>query len=371
MNTETMAALKWNRHPIDFEFSIGEATGALGDSITVLPLIAAMAVLADLSLTWMLVWFGIFQIVWGLYYGVPLSVEPMKALAGLLLAGTMSTGEFLVAGVLAGGVLLGIGTTGVIGRLEAYFSTPVIRGVQLAVALILVRTGVELGVASPGLAAGAAILGLSLIAVGYWNVTALAVLLAGGVVVIAQQGLTLQSPPPVTVPHLVVADLTLGAVEATAAQLAMTVGNAAVATSLLLDDYFDRRISPDELASSMGVMNLVTIPLGGIPMCHGSGGVAGKYTFGARTAAANVVLGLAYISLGLVAVGLLAAYPHAMLGVILVLVALELGRTSLRTDTYLIVGLVGLLGVLTNIGLALVAGIVVDQIRERRNWSLW
>lgn len=364
-----MAALKWNRHPTDFEFSIGEATGALGDSITVLPLIAAMAVLADLSLTWMLVWFGAFQIVWGLYYGVPLSVEPMKALAGLLLAGVLSTGEFLVAGLLAGGVLLGIGATDAIGRVEAYLSTAVVRGVQLAVALILIRTGVELGVAAPRLAAGATLLALALITVGYWNFTALGVLLAGGVVMVAGHGLPLQGPPPVTVPHLGPVDFTIGAVEATAAQLAMTVGNAAVATSLLLDDYFDRRISPDELASSMGVMNLVAIPLGGIPMCHGSGGVAGKFTFGARTAAANVVLGLAYIGLGLVAVGLLAAYPHAMLGVILVLVALELGRTSLRTDTYLLVGFVGLLGFLTNIGLALIAGIVVDQVRERVDWS--
>ena len=171
------------------------------------------------------------------------------------------------------------------------------------------------------------------------------------------------------VPPLSVADVTFRAIDATAAQLAMTVGNAAVATSLLLDDYFDRRIAPDELASSMGVMNLVAVPIGGIPMCHGSGGVAGKFTFGARTATANIVLGLGYIGIGLLAGGLLAVYPHAMLGVILVLVALELGRTSLKTDRYLLVGAVGVLGFLTNIGLALVVGIAVDRLRERLDWS--
>jgi hypothetical protein len=64
----------------------------------------------------MLVWFGVFQIVWGLYYGAPVSVEPMKALAALVIAGSITTEELLLAGALLGGVLLGIGTTGAIAR---------------------------------------------------------------------------------------------------------------------------------------------------------------------------------------------------------------------------------------------------------------
>jgi len=110
--------------------------------------------------------------------------------------------------------------------------------------------------------------------------------------------------------------LTLATIEASVAQLAMTIGNAALAASVLMADYFDRDVSPDELSTSMGVMNLVAVPLGGVPMCHGSGGIAGKYAFGARTAGANVILGIGYVVIAVGAVGIVAVYPMAMLGVI-------------------------------------------------------
>lgn len=72
----------------------------------------------------------------------------------------------------------------------------------------------------------------------------------------------------------------------------------------------------------MGGMNVVGVPLGGLLMCHGSGGVAGKYAFGARRAAANLILGIAYVLVALVAVEVVAAYPLSMLGVVLVIVGL-------------------------------------------------
>ena len=64
-----------------FEVAPGEFTGAIGDSITVLPLVAAVGALTPASLPHVLTGFAVFQVVWGAVYGVPLSVEPMKALA--------------------------------------------------------------------------------------------------------------------------------------------------------------------------------------------------------------------------------------------------------------------------------------------------
>ena len=143
----------------------------------------------------------------------------------------------------------------------------------------------------------------------------------------------------------------------------MTVGNAAVATSLLLSDYFDAEVSADELATSMGAMNLLAVPLGAMPMCHGSGGVAGKYAFGARTAGSNLILGGLYALAAVLAVGVVAAFPLAMLGVVLAVIAVELGRAGLETnDLPLTVG-IGVLGVLTNVGVAFVAGIVAQRVR--------
>ncbi len=350
------------------DFSRNEFTGAIGDSVTVLPFVVAIAVLSDLSLALMLVWFGVFQIVWGMYHGAPISVEPMKALAALILAGTITVGEFLLAGMILAVVLLVLGATGTLAVLGKYIGNPVVRGVQFGVALVLVETGLRIGVSDPrlaGLSVGVAVL---LVALGYWNVTAIVVLVLGGLIAGTRTGVPSPTIPSSDGLFLVSqASLTLPTIEATLAQLAMTIGNAALAASVLLSDYFDRDVSPDELSTSMGAMNLVSIPLGALPMCHGSGGIAGKYAFGARTAGANVVLGVGYIAVALLAVGLVSAYPLSVLGVILVLIGLQLGATSIRgTEAYPLVLGIGALGVVINLGVAFVAGIVVYPLARRR-----
>lgn len=361
-----MSVLTRAEQSTSFEFSWSEATGAVGDSVTVLPIVVGVAVLTDRSLGAILLWFGVFQIVWGAYYGVPISVEPMKALAALLLAGVVTTGEYLVAGLVAGVVLLVIGGSDSLQRASGLVGEPVIRGIQLAVALVLLETGVGLGLGDPGLALGAAVLALVVVAAGYRRLSALVVLLAGALIAWLGVGAsTVQLPQLGGGMAFTGAALTPGMLEASVAQLAMTVGNAAVATALLVREFYRTTITPDDLASSMGVMNLVAIPFGGLPMCHGSGGVAGKYAFGARTATANVILGVAYIVVAVVAVDVVAAYPLAMLGVILALVALQLGATSLDTDHVPVVAAIGLLGLLTNVGLAFVVGVVLSALHDR------
>ncbi len=354
--TETTIDLAWN-----------EVTGAIGDSLTVLPITVSVAVFTDLSLAMMLIWFGVFQIVWGLFYGVPVSVEPMKAIAALILAGTITIGEALLAGMFLGVVLLGIGTTDTLSRISRYIGRPVVRGVQFGVALVLLETGLRIGggnVQLAGLAVGIAVF---LTLLGYWNLTAIVVVVGGGLVAGFQTGVPAPTIPTTDGLFLLnTATLTLPTIEATVAQLAMTVGNAALAASVLLSDYFECDISADELATSMGVMNLAAIPFGGLPMCHGSGGIAGKYTFGARTAGANVILGVGYIAVALIAVSLVAAYPVSMLGVVLVLIGVQLGRTSIQqAETYPLVVGIGVLGVVVNLGVAFGAGILAHLFSQR------
>lgn len=350
------------------EFAWHEVTGAVGDSVTVLPIVVAVAILTDLSLAVMLIWFGVFQIVWGVYYGVPISIEPMKALAALVIAGTITTGELLVAGLLLGGVLLALGRAHSLARIGQYIDDAVVRGIQFGVALVLLKTGVRLGLADLWLAGLAAGLALLLIGAGYWNLSAFVVLVVGGGIAAVQTGFSPPELPPggsiVPMGSLV---LTGGAVEAAVGQLAMTVGNAALAASVLLGEYFDRDVSPDELSMSMGVMNLVAIPFGALPMCHGSGGIAGKYAFGARTAGANLILGGAYIGVAVLAVGVVAGYPTAMLGVILVVIAVQLGTTGLReTDRRLLVVGIGVVGLVVNLAVAFAIGVGISLVTA---WS--
>ncbi|MCG1003301.1 MULTISPECIES: putative sulfate/molybdate transporter [Halobacterium] len=343
----------------------GDITGAIGDSVTVVPVVVALAALSDVALAPVLVWFGVFQVVWGARYGVPVSVEPMKALAALAIAGSLSASGLAAAGLLAGGTLLVAGATGTLGRVSRFVGQPVVRGVQLAVALVLFRTAFDL--AATDLAfAGAAIAVGALVAVVSVRASALAIVAVGAALALAETGGISPAIPAFTValPSPAVF-LDAGTAQAAIGQLAMSVGNAAVATALLLGEYFDSDATADDLATSMGAMNLLAVPLGAIPMCHGSGGVAGKYAFGARTAAANVVLGVLYVLAAVFAVGVVAAFPVAMLGVVLAAVAAQLAHTSLETDQYALTLGVGVLGLLAGVGVAFVAGLLADHAYRR------
>ena len=348
-----------------FEVRYGELTGALGDSITVLPIVVALGVLTPVSIPHALLLFALFQIVWGVGYSLPISVEPMKALAGLVIAGALGYGEFLAAGLLAGAVLLAVGLTGTLGRVERFVGRPVVRGVQFAVALLLLETGVGLAAGTPSMAALGVVVALVAALAGYQRSVALAVLAVGTVVALTSSGLPGLSLPTVTVFPTGRPVLSVAVLEGTAAQLAMTVGNAAVATSLLLFDLFDADVSTDSLSVSMGVMTLVAVPLGGLPMCHGSGGLAGKYAFGARTGTANLVLGVLYAGAAVVATVWL-AFPMAVLGVLLAVVAARLGRVAFDTDHPWVVAAIGLLAVVTNVGVAFLAGTAYWLVHTRR-----
>jgi len=330
----------------------------------VLPVVVAVTALTDLSLSRLLLGFAVFQVVWGVYYGLPVSVEPMKALAALVIASGLTVDELAVAGVLAGGVLLLVGVTGTLSRITAWIGRPVVRGIQFAVGLVLLETGVELSLNAPLYTIVAvAVVVISTLA-GYRRLSPLLVLGVGVVVAVAAVGVPAPRLPTAEFVRLNLNAVSGNAVGATAAQLAMTVGNAAVATSLLLGDYYDADVSPDALATSMGAMNLCAVPFGALPMCHGSGGVAGKYAFGARTAGSNLILGGLFGIAAVFGVGVVAAFPLALLGVVLALVAVELVRAGLETDDLPLTIGIGLLGLATNVGVAFLAGVVVDRIRS-------
>jgi MFS superfamily sulfate permease-like transporter len=348
-----------------FDVAWGEVTGAVGDTVTVLPIVVAVAALTDLSLGRLLLGFAVFQVVWGLYYGHPMSVEPMKALAALVIAGGLSGGEYVAAGLLAGAALLVVGRAGALGRLAPYVGEPVVRGIQVGVALVLLRTGVTTGLGDPRLAALSVVVAVGAVVAGYRNVAALAVLGVGAAIAVTAAGPITGHVPTVAVLDPAAVTLNRDTVGATLGQLAMTVGNAAVATSLLVGEYFDAEASPDDLSTSMGVMNLLAVPLGAMPMCHGSGGVAGKYAFGARTATSNLVLGGLYLVLAVVAVDVVAAFPMAVLGVVLVFVALELGRAGVDTEDPLLTAVVGLVALLANVGVAVAVGVVGYHVLAR------
>ncbi len=113
------------------------------------------------------------------------------------------------------------------------------------------------------------------------------------------------------------------------AQIPLTATNAVIATSALIKSYWpERPVSESRLSLNMGVMNLILPFFGGMPLCHGAGGLAGQYYFGARTGGTNIIEGLIEIAMGLFLAGsiagLFSVFPVAIIGAMMFLVGVEL-----------------------------------------------
>ena len=73
-----------------FRFDRMELVGSLGDLGTMLPLAVGMIVLNQMHATNVLVTVGLFYILSGLYFGVPVAVQPMKVIAAYAIAAGMT-----------------------------------------------------------------------------------------------------------------------------------------------------------------------------------------------------------------------------------------------------------------------------------------
>jgi len=176
-------------------------------------------------------------------------------------------------------------------------------------------------------------------------------------------------PPPTWPQPNLVLDGLLGA---GLAQIPLTLTNATIATAALIRDYFpDKAVPERKLLLNMGVMNVVACFFGGMPMCHGAGGLAGQYYFGARTGGASILEGLIEIGMGLFLadslLGLFRAFPQAILGAMMVLVAWQLAWrvTKLRGERLGFALFTAALAVITNMAIGALAGVVAYQIWNR------
>jgi MFS superfamily sulfate permease-like transporter len=122
---------------------------------------------------------------------------------------------------------------------------------------------------------------------------------------------------------------------------------------------------------NMGVMNLLTPLIGGMPLCHGAGGLAAQYMFGARTGGAMLMEGLIEVSLGLFFSNsiqdIFTAFPGFITGVMLLMASLELGRVAFRIEdmNVSIVLFTALLSAVFNIAIGFAAGLIIFYLVKR------
>ena len=316
-----------------FEFNLRELSGAMGDFGTLFPLAIGYIVVCGLNPAGLLVMMGLTNIFTGLFYRLPMPVEPMKVLAVVAIAQQWTPSMVYASGFAMGVCWLLLAVTGLMGWLARLTPRSVIRGIQVALGVLLALQAWKM--MSTAWLLGLVSILIVLLLRRSTRAPAALVLMGLGVIILALQGHFRQMPPPgFALPSSTGFSLHESwqtFLLAGFSQLPLTATNAVVATAVLIREYWpERPVSEKRLAFNMGVINLVAPFFGGMPMCHGAGGLAGQYYFGARTGGANVLEGLLEIAMGLFLAqsiaGLFAAFPLAIVGAMMFLVGIELTR---------------------------------------------
>jgi SulP family sulfate permease len=366
-----------------------DVAGAFGDIGVLFPIAIALITLNHLNPTAVFLGAGLTYVFAGWYFQLPISVQPLKAVAAIALATGLPPSSIGSAGVLMGIILGLIAVTNTAALLAKLFTLPIVRGIQLGLGLLLAREGLRLirsresvlmwnGISMTGweIALGAAI--LLLIFHKSTRYPAALVLISAGIAVgfliqrermqqFAWAPLPLQLLHPRRVEFWRVLPLLV------IPQFALTFGNSIVATentSKILYGPQARRVTVRALSASIALVNLASGMIQGAPLCHGSGGITAHYKFGARKAKSSYIIGGVCILLALfgrAAVGVLHLIPIAVLGVFLIYVGFQ-HATYLRDITTRIqflftavsVGVVSLLT--TNLMWGFLTGFVLQGI---------
>ncbi|RLG96801.1 hypothetical protein DRO27_01475 [Candidatus Bathyarchaeota archaeon] len=322
-----------------FEFSLREFAGSLGDFGTLIPFTVGYIVLSGFKPTGLLLGIGLTNVFLALAYRLPLPVQPKKVIGTVALAERWPMNRVLGAGFAVGLIWISLSLST---RLSSYLEKVpncVVKGVQLGLAFSLALAAAEM--IEPQL-----LLAVPILAIAFFLLksrvlpSSIFLVLFGLLYALFTGNLDIYSIKiGLSLPELhlfSLNDIIYGFLYAGFAQLFLTLTNAVVATVALIHELFpDRRdITPRNLLANMGVMNVVTPFIGGMPLCHGSGGLAAQYLFGARTGGAILMEGLLEISLGLFfsesLLVIFTSFPMFIVGVMLLMTSLELGKVALK-----------------------------------------
>lgn len=314
--------LRFDRH---------ELAGAFGDIGTDLPLLVALIGTCGLDAASVCTVFGVSQVLTGVAYGIPMPVQPLKAMATIMLAERLSAGTLAGGGVVIGAVMFTLAVSGLLDAITRLVPREVVRGVQVGLGFTLAKLALEKYVPAEGaggyavaFAAFGVLAGLRgrgrvpapLLVIGLGFAWALAWHVDPTAIV---AGFAPGLPAPVVPTRQEFID---GALLLALPQIPLSLGNSVIATSQTTRDLFpDRPVTVRQIGVTYGLLNLVGPWFGGFPACHGCGGLVGFHNFGARTGGAPVLYGLMWVTLGLGFGGafgeVVKVFPMPVLGVVL------------------------------------------------------
>jgi MFS superfamily sulfate permease-like transporter len=366
------------------EYNRMEFAGAFGDLGTLIPFVVGYITLNKMDPLGILVAFGLFKIFVGLYFRTPVPIQPMKAIGGMAIAhaGSITPGMIWGSGIFTGIFWLLMGFTGAITWIEKITTKPVVRGIMLGLGLSFVVEGLGMIRGEPLFAIGGVI--ITLLLLNSRRFPAMLVLLGYGIVLafiqkpellreLSQISLRFRVPE-MTFARMSWQDLLAGFVILGLPQAPLTLGNAIIGTVAENNQHFpNRKVTAKTISIDHGVMNLVSTFIGGVPMCHGAGGMAGHIRFGAKTGGALVILGVIVLMTALFlsdSVALLFQFfPRPILGVILFFAGVELALVvkdvKLKKE-HLFVLLITAGTAMWNMGVAYLSGLILYYGLQRR-----
>ncbi len=390
--------------PLPYRFNRMEFAGSLGDLGTVLPLSIGMIMVNGLDPSGLFFSVGLFYILTGIYFGITTPVEPMKVIGAYAIATAMDPHQIMASGILMGASLLFIGATGAITLIGKYIPRATVRGVQLSTGALLMAEGVKFMIgktrlqelhqmAEPYLAIqqiGPLPVGLIIGVIGTLltlllldnKKTPAGLMIVGvgvliGLMIGTREGLD-GLRPGLFLPRILPLgfpqgpDFTFALLALVVPQMPMTLGNAVIAEMDLSINYFGdaaHRVTGKSLCVSMALGNFVSALLGGMPVCHGAGGLAAHYRFGARSAGSNLMIGAVFIVftvlLGNRILAVFNLIPMAILGVLLLFAGSQLALTILdvnqRKDLFVVVSILGIT-LASNLAAGFAAGVVLAYL---------
>lgn len=365
-----------------------EWAGSFGDLGTFIPFVVAYIAVVKVDPFGILLSFGAAMIACGLYYRTPFPVQPMKAIGAVAATqaaqtATITPATLCGASLATGLVWLALGLTGTARYLAGHVPRFVTIGIVLGLGMGFMLQGVR--TMSDGWIIAAVGLSGTLLLLTNRAVPAMFLLLLFGIACGALRNpdllqSLLGARPALRLPDFALRsiswhDLLIGTTLLALPQLPLTLGNAIIAIREENNRLFpDRAVSENTLATTTGLMNLASAALGGVPMCHGAGGMAGHVAFGARTGGAPIILGTMLVALAFLFSGsvsaLLGLFARPVLGVILFLTGAQLALGSCDFSKHKgerFITLVVAAFSMWNVGVAFLAGLALAFIL-RRGW---
>lgn len=362
-----------------YEFSIREFGGSLGDFGTFLSLLIGYIVVVGMDPASMLIMFGISNIVLGFIYNLPVPLQPKKVVAAVAISNRWTSGMVQGAGIGLGITWFIFIFTGLIDKIVKYTPKSVIRGIQIALGITLMKSGFFM------IKDDSFIIGIIAIVVIFLFIKneklppSLILLLLGIIIMVFKNQVRdiiviSLSLPKFSMPNIT--DIFKGYIYGGIAQIPLTLSNAVIATSALFKDYFPykvgKKITEKKLLANMGIMN-ITVPLfGGMPQCHGAGGLAGQYTFGARTGGSGIMEGIIEVFLGLFLAtsikDIFNIYPMSIVGAMMIFVGIQLGKFTTKVEKKYFFSFITttVISVIFNMAFGFLGGIIVYYILEKR-----